>query len=535
MSITLNQLLEQEYFSSMKVVAGQKGLSRPLGGIAILDAPDGLQWAKGNELVLSSGYVFAADPGLFGELVKKRVFDQIAALGVKMRFLSGVPDYVLDFFNKNDIPLLIVSDEYSWPECIHQFNTMVIRQAMQLFDIREGELAENKPYPYDEGKIARILTRLEYATLRPVMLYDVHMKNTHYSSSRFKAHTHLVSPEEYLREEYMVAKENTGGEGNLVYCEKHESDERLSQFWVKASILIEGEKKAYLVVLGEMGDFNTVDRMMLTVAQSLVKTIYERKQFSILIREYNFERLVRDCIENRGQASKKILASSKEYGIDLQRRYRMVFVSDYRADLLAPHDEALKRYLSKDGVKRVVLGDHEVIYLLPEKNNDESWQEDIWLRHLQNWVDQEWKEYQADLGIILMPVSLLSTHINLNRCRRIVSTGKRIYPQKKLHDYGSMGPFAWIDVDDADLTRLLQDLTGLFQDDNQSMILTLKTYLDCKMNYSLTAEKLYLHINTVRKRMELIREMIPYDMGNPLERLKLEMMLSLLDVSEIDP
>jgi purine catabolism regulator len=48
------------------------------------------------------------------------------------------------------------------------------------------------------------------------------------------------------------------------------------------------------------------------------------------------------------------------------------------------------------------------------------------------------------------------------------------------------------------------------------------------MNYSLTAKKLFLHINTVRKRLEEINNLINIDLDNPINRLKVEIILKLV-------
>ena len=55
MGIALYQLLAQEYFKEFHVIAGQKGLSREVQGVAVMDAPDALRWTKGKELIMTSG------------------------------------------------------------------------------------------------------------------------------------------------------------------------------------------------------------------------------------------------------------------------------------------------------------------------------------------------------------------------------------------------------------------------------------------------------------------------------------------------
>ena len=62
MGIAVKELLTLEYFKDYHVIAGKSGLHKEIQGTTLLEAPDALRWAKGKELVLSSGYVLAQEP-----------------------------------------------------------------------------------------------------------------------------------------------------------------------------------------------------------------------------------------------------------------------------------------------------------------------------------------------------------------------------------------------------------------------------------------------------------------------------------------
>jgi purine catabolism regulator len=48
------------------------------------------------------------------------------------------------------------------------------------------------------------------------------------------------------------------------------------------------------------------------------------------------------------------------------------------------------------------------------------------------------------------------------------------------------------------------------------------------MNYSLTAQKMYLHINTIRKRIDRAQELFQIDWEDAMSRMKMELMLQIL-------
>ena len=48
------------------------------------------------------------------------------------------------------------------------------------------------------------------------------------------------------------------------------------------------------------------------------------------------------------------------------------------------------------------------------------------------------------------------------------------------------------------------------------------------MNYSATAEKLYVHINTIRKRIDKVNELLQIDWSDNIARMKTELLLRFL-------
>ena len=85
-----------------------------------------------------------------------------------------------------------------------------------------------------------------------------------------------------------------------------------------------------------------------------------------------------------------------------------------------------------------------------------------------------------------------------------------------------------MDIKYDEVNIMLRDISVLLEDEKyKEYIHTLKVYLECKMNFSLTAKNLYVHINTVRKRIEDITYLLKIDLEDPMNRLKLEILLKL--------
>lgn len=113
----------------------------------------------------------------------------------------------------------------------------------------------------------------------------------------------------------------------------------------------------------------------------------------------------------------------------------------------------------------------------------------------------------------------------------LMRMGKILFPEKHIWDYEMLGPLTWLDIPEEELKKLLNSYYELMEDEkNIELLRTLKVYLENNMNYSITAEKTYAHINTIRKRIEKINSLIPVDWQNPVSRMKTELLLQFLEL-----
>ena len=124
---------------------------------------------------------------------------------------------------------------------------------------------------------------------------------------------------------------------------------------------------------------------------------------------------------------------------------------------------------------------------------------------------------------------LLDVKRCMERCKRAMELGPMLYPGEKIWCYQKMGAFAWLNIPQDEVETMFRDYLPMMQDEkNAEMIRTLKIYLESGMNYSLTAEKMYVHINTVRKRIDRAEQIFYIDWDDYMARMKMELMLHLL-------
>ncbi len=113
-------LLNLDILEKSKVLAGQSGLQNTVLNTTFIDAPDGYKWCKEGDFIVSTGYPFLNNnnwkEGLFN-LLKSLHKKKCSGFGIKLgRYISHLPDNIVNFANKYGFPIISIPDHLSWSE-----------------------------------------------------------------------------------------------------------------------------------------------------------------------------------------------------------------------------------------------------------------------------------------------------------------------------------------------------------------------------------------------------------------------------------
>ncbi|MGI9860850.1 PucR family transcriptional regulator ligand-binding domain-containing protein [Moorella naiadis] len=129
--VSLLKILTSTEMLGASVVAGWEGLGRRVTSLAVVEAPVAMEWLKGGELVLTTGYYLHGDKVIFINFINKLV--EIGAAGVAIpprSFIGIIPDEVIH-----------KADELMFPVISLPINSTFWKVAQTLI----MELAVNEP------------------------------------------------------------------------------------------------------------------------------------------------------------------------------------------------------------------------------------------------------------------------------------------------------------------------------------------------------------------------------------------------------
>lgn len=539
MGLTIREMLSTEFFNDFKVIAGHGGLDKQIQGIAILDAPDGYKWTRGREFVISSGFIFKLDHKVFEDYVNSDIFKEISGMGIKLeRYIKIVPEHILAKFNEYNIPLVHIPLVPSWMDIMNQLNVLVMNKNIRQFRIGNVNPKSFSNLSYQSRKINKILSQIEGEMNFPAMLYDLSSEKPYYSSSEFVKLMDDLELEDFWNPSFEYTQEILCD--NLKMIRYRFIDEKYDKpySWITVPITVGDKVKAYFVVVEATGLIDYFDQFALRVGFLLLQSLYEQILVAQSIGDIGFEKFITEIISESLLSDEALSKRAIDLGIDINLNYYLTLMkqeckeahlANYKGEL----KEVINSSISHMDVRMAMIDDNSCVFLIPidERISDVENLEAIKKSAMifKKRIESKVENINIVFGISDIRDKIYGIKRNYTRCLQTVRMGKTLFPNEDYFIYSDLGVFAWIDIKEDELKVILRDIKILIENpEYKELVETLEVYLDNKMNYSLTAKQLFIHINTVRKRIEEITDLINFDMEDPINRLKLEVLLKLI-------
>ncbi len=545
MGIAVKELLAMEYFKDFRVVAGRKGLSKEIQGVTILEAPDATRWARGKELILSSGYVIQQEPDCIRRSFEEGNLQETAAMMIKRdRYLDRIPEDMIALFEAYDIPLISMPFSIPWMDLMSQINTAVLNRTIRRFNISTGDTLSGSGVPYKEQKIRRILQAVETEMKFPAFLYDLSEEMSYYSSPHFRQLMASYGVKEQdLWETRLPHTRHTLCDDINMYRTRlinpdEEQEPRVS--WITIPIIMNDVTQAYFVVMEAKEFIDYYDEFAIRIAFLVLQGLYEEMMVAQNIGNVGFENFIHLALSNPDCDSEKMVYQANIQGISLRAPYYYAVFQQENAAVSArsKRDQIVeifqKSKLGKYG--RIAFLDENEGAILIEKDKlgdaaELSRDHDAIFVKFAEKVQEKYPKMVFKFGVSQEAGDLSKIQKFIPRCRKVLQMGRVVLPEKTVWDYGMLGPLTWLDAPAEEEDFLLGDYRKLMEDPkNKELLKTLKIYLENNMNYSVTAEKMYVHINTIRNRIDRINDLIDIDWDDPISRLKTELTLQFLDL-----
>lgn len=546
MGIAIHELLSLDYFKDFRVIAGSGGLNREIQGTTVFEAPDAFRWTKGKELILSSGYVLAKEPGCMQNYLREGYLTQMAGMMIKAgRYLNPIPADLIELFEQQNIPLIEMPFSIGYMELMNQINTAVMNKTIKRFRISTAGTYNFGDTSYKERKIKRILQAVEAEMDFPAFLYDLNEAKPFFSSNNFEqiAGARGLQSSDFWAPGFPHTKHTLCDSlGMSRYRIQDEPDPSAPRFsWITVPISFDHSVQAYFVVMESRDLIDYFDEYSIRIAVILLQAVYEQLIVAQSIGNIGFENLIHFAVHHGETAPQQLLLQANALNINLNDPYffsvlrqknAALNLADFRENVAA----ALRIAFRFGTVNFAFLDGNDCLLLLrPSPQVRQTACPDALfesaLSELAHLLSKEIPQAELCLGYFRTAGTLQEAVRNIGRCVQALKIGGVVYPDRAMWCYEDLGPLAWLQLTDDEMDMMCREFLPLAKDPrNAELLKTLKTYLACNLNFSLTAEALYVHINTVRKRIERVNDLLKIDWSDSFARMKTELILQLMQV-----
>lgn len=543
MGIAVKELLALDYFRDFYVVAGRKGVYKEIQGITMLEAPDGFRWSVGKELILSSGYAIQQDPDCIRRAFEEGSFQRAAAMMIKReRYLPQIPKDIMELCDKYEVPLISMPFSVPWMEVMSQINVAVMNRTVRRFRIHNSDAIHASQQTYKVQKIQRILQAVESEMNFPAYLYDVNERKGYYSSANFKRITESFGLDE---SEYWLPTRPHTIHTLCDYIQMRrirltEPDDtgkpRIS--WIQIPIIMNGVTQAYFIVMESRELLDYYDEYSIRIAFLMLQGVYEQIMVTRNMGNIGFENFILYALNYNESDSDKLIEQANVQGISMDTKYACAVFRQTDATGSARSErkifaDAFHAGNVQEIGKLVFLGENEGA-LLFEGGTSVGQDRDKMVRFLDDFrhrIEDRFDNMKLEFGICMEQKTLPEIRSGIEKCRKAIKLGRKLDTGQFVWDYEKLGPLAWLQIPDDELENMLKKYRDLMKyEKNIEVLRTLKVYLENNMNYSVTAEKLYAHINTVRKRIDKANDLLNIDWDQRINRLNVELLLQFLDL-----
>ena len=532
--MTVEELLELPTIKGLKLISGNLGVHREISTVTVVDTPDGFQWLKGNEVVITTTYALEKTPNAFLDFISKLLSRNISALIVKSdRYIKVIPENAKKLCDEKALPLIYCPAIYAFTDIINPtLSGIISKQAEQLKEsskIHESflELAIN------DRSIHQILQTLSTLIQEPTAYVDTVFHKVYFSENVSEDSLYLkgLSYEIILNE----------------YREKYQC----------IDVVNKEQKFGYIMLLSDRSDRtypDTDSNIYKTAIEYASIVIILRMQIRIsnrMIEEKYYSSFVGDLMLNNVKTREEINTRAHLYGWDLDGGGFVAIIDInnikkyYLRDLDTGTNEKLQKYTDQifdTSIKYIKQAFPSTIYYsqsdfiaflitgkLPVSARKTLADTFSQIQHsLLNAVP-----FTISMGVGMYVDDIINIHNSYQQAKQVIQTVYQIQQFNRLFFYDQIGIYRLlfsISSNNEAIEFCDKYVKPLQQYDDQhhaNLIETLQSIINCGWNLKLASEKLFLHYNSVKYRFQKICDLLEIDLRDNSRHTEIELALKI--------
>lgn len=547
MGITVREAMGIGGLVQCRVIAGEQGLDREIDHITVMEVPDVIQWLKGHDLLLTSLYAIKDDEDSIRALVSQLQEVGSSALAIKTsRYVNEIPKVILAEGNRLNLPIIEIDADTSYLDIMTPLMQFILGHhahedhRLEVFFQWVTELAMG-------GKgIPAMIEACEQVTGNQITLES---------------------------ELPILEGRIIGGEPSaLTRAQKNElklnkRSIRMTRLWngqevesIVAPLLLNDELYGYVTCWQgdkhlEGRDLVILDRMIPLLALEFLKV-----KTRVDVEQAFKDDFLSEVLTGHVQDEEQIKTRGQLFGWDFSKDYQVLAISvEAENDELERNavqlQEFKRKWLQKVqdmlvfSTAKPIIGqrkEHVIVLIRPEEVPDFQGalspsatvkeRVKVFADYLRRQLCQEFTAISCTVGIGRFYPGLKGIQEGYGEAVRSIQLGRSVWGNNSSIFFDDLGIYRILSRfhDRGELEALFDETVGKLvaydQKNHAKLTETLFEYFSNDCSLAETADKMFVHVNTLKYRLQKIEQLTACSVHRAEERLRLHIGMKLYHI-----
>lgn len=536
-NVTVSDILKRPLFQGAIVAGGNKGLSRRIRWVHIIETAKFGPLIHGEEMILTTGLAFKLDGQSMGTYVERLAEKNVSCLCIELgEHFEELPEEMVEAANRCELPLIVFPQTVRFVDITQDLHSLIINKHHKALKDLESISREFHRLTLTAQGVPQVLKLLHSRTAAQVIYYPVHGQPVCVPSApQIEQKKLLLELTEHLQQipdnnSYAAPLEWTLGDHRHVIVHPVGA---LGETWAYLAIILQQKPQEY--------DYLILDSASLSIAQDLLRTRYVQER-----KLYTENLWLDDLLHMR-------LNHEEQIKTFLGADYNKLNTAPYRVCLIELDHERPQETHHEDGgidssgihlsmLLRALLEQHSyhpyftwrknglavIVFDFNTKNNSIEGLRHVFDSLKHSRIEGLAEELKMTIGIGGRRTGFKQAHLSYQEAIHAASLHNCF--EKSALFFDELGVYQLLFNNDKNVlqTFVHHYLGPLIEHDEtrgSALLHTLKVYLDCDGSKQIAAQKLYIVRQSLYYRLEKMAEMLGPNYMEPENRLALQLAL----------
>ncbi len=518
------------HFKEAVLLGGHAGLEQTISRINVMEVPDVVNWVKPGEFLMTTGYPFRHEPEVLVTLIEQLVQKGVVALGVKTkRFIDTVPEAAVKAADLYGLPLIELPPDTTFSDVVREVMERVLVTESRQLTILQSRIQRLSQVLLHGDGLSAFVHHLQLLIHNPVVLLD--------PSNRW-----IASPSaEHLCQQVDEAGWRKLREDMTLETGFIQVEGQMIRVYITSVPDGQMHQPSLLLMLEQQSEYGIVDTLTMNWASELVGFEISNSQVRMKIEAKYIDQFLQDWIAGRIVSPVDLRMRADACGCPL------IDGSSFLVGVVSFHErrpevselQELARRLNWDAFGKNDLNwtvlEEDLVVLITLKSGDEKekkWSNDV-PGSIWSLLRSKLLERRATLCFGREAQDQSAVPASYREAKRAAEVCRESNTKDAIVHYDDLGIYLLLyrlqgTEELEEFKRIfLQPLLDYDHKYQGSLLKTLRTYFLCNCNVKETAERLFIHYNTVNYRFERIRSELGFHLDDPETRLQLQIAIKL--------